>query len=538
MTSREFKKRFLTLILLAWTIPPVFGLSFLIFINMFSASQMLDILSSPVEPVFVIASLVLAVVYFNHYCRKICQHLDSPSTATGEAVLSHVKSFPLHFWGIFLLYLLIAPVTVIYSAEIFSDFVARPVDWFRINLVALIVSIIVGLPIFFLLQDLFGKIANHLPITKPHITLKTKVFLIGALVPLLIDTMIVQYYWTRTGYFTQETFVIWLFLELLAILGSLIFVHSVSQSLQPLERAIQQPLAYLEQNYSLMTPQSTDELGILTLKYQEMLQNLRKQHSKLEALVQERTKELAAANKELEAFSYSVSHDLRAPLRSISGFSQALLEDYPDKLDDIGKHYLNRLKAASTHMAQLIEDMMLLSQVNQAELDFSELDLSRMARRIVENAMESVTDKRIEIKIENNITTYGDERLIQILLDNLISNAMKYSSKVDHPTVEIGFDIAKLAFYVRDNGVGFDMQYIDKIFIPFQRLHRPEDFEGTGIGLATASRIVTRHGGKIWAYSEVGKGATFYFTLSKENSHTSSNNAYIKNAYLKLVHPA
>jgi signal transduction histidine kinase len=533
MTSRVFKKGFLTLILLAWTIPPVFGLSFLMFINMFSASQMLDILSSPVEPMFVIASLVLAIVYFSRYCRKICQHLDSPSTTTGEAVLSHVKNFPLHFWGIFLIYLLIAPVTVIYSAETFSDFVARPVDWFRINLVALIVSIIVGLPIFFLLQDLFGKITNHLPITKPHITLKTKVFLIGALVPLLIDTMIVQYYWTRTGYFTQETFVVWLFLELLAILGSLIFVHSVSQSLQPLERAIQQPLAYLEQNYSLMTPQSTDELGILTLKYQEMLQNLRKQHSKLETLVQERTKELAAANKELEAFSYSVSHDLRAPLRSISGFSQALLEDYPDKLDDTGKHYLNRLKAASNHMAQLIEDMMLLSQVNQAELDFSELDLSRMAKRIVENAMESITDKKIEIKIENNISAYGDERLIQILLDNLISNAIKYSSKVEHPTIAIGFDIAKLAFYVKDNGVGFDMQYIDKIFIPFQRLHRPEDFEGTGIGLATASRIVTRHGGKIWAYSEEGKGTTFYFTLSKEVAHTSSNSAY-----LKLVHPA
>jgi signal transduction histidine kinase len=503
------------------------------FINMFSGPQMLDILFSPVEPMFVIASLVLAVVYFSRYCRQICQYLDSSSTTTGEAILSRVKNFPLHFWSIFLIYLLIAPITVIYSAETFSNFVAQPVDWFRINLVALIVSIIVGLPIFFLLQDLFGKIASHLPITKPHITLKTKVFLIGALVPLLIDTMIVQYYWTRTGYFTQETFVVWLFLELLAILGSLIFVHSVSQSLQPLERAIQEPLAYLEQNYSLMTPQSTDELGILTLKYQEMLQNLRKQHTQLEMLVQERTKELAAANKELEAFSYSVSHDLRAPLRSISGFSQALLEDYPDKLDDTGKHYLNRLKAASNHMAQLIENMMLLSRVNQAELNFDELDLSGMAQKTVENALESMTDKHIEFEAEKSLTAYGDERLIQILLDNLISNALKYSSKVDRPKIEIGFDKAKLAYYVRDNGVGFDMQYVDKIFIPFQRLHRADDFEGTGIGLATASRIVARHGGKIWAYSEEGKGTIFYFTLGKENAQAPGNNAF-----LKLVHRA
>jgi light-regulated signal transduction histidine kinase (bacteriophytochrome) len=281
-----------------------------------------------------------------------------------------------------------------------------------------------------------------------------------------------------------------------------------------------------------MTPQSTDELGVLTLRYQELLQNLRKQHTQLETLVQERTKDLAAANKELEAFSYSVSHDLRAPLRAISGFSQALLEDYPDKLDDTGKHYLNRLHAASNHMAQLIEDMMLLSKVNQTELEFDELDLSRMARTTLKHAMESAGLNNVESDIENILGAYGDERLIQILLDNLINNALKYSGKVDRPKIEIGFDKAKLAYYVRDNGVGFDMQYVDKIFIPFQRLHRAEDFEGTGIGLATASRIVTRHGGKIWAYSEQNKGATFYFTLGKEASAASESTV------LKLVHPS
>jgi signal transduction histidine kinase len=433
---------------------------------------------------------------------------------------------------VFLVYLLIAPVTVIYSAETFSDFVARPVDWFRINLVALIVSIIVGLPIFFLLQDLFGKITTFLPITKPHITLKTKVFLIGALVPLLIDTMLVQYYWTRTGYFTQETFAIWLFLELLAIAGSLVFVHSVAQSLRPLEHAIQEPMTQLEQDYALMTPQSTDELGILTLKYQEMLQNLRKQHTQLETLVHERTKELSAANKELEAFSYSVSHDLRAPLRAISGFSQALLEDYPDKLDDTGKHYLNRLKAASNHMAHLIEDMMLLSQVNQAELEFNELNLSHMAQYVVKNTAETSETQDLEVEIKNNIRGCGDERLLQILLDNLINNAVKYSSKVAHPKIEIGFDKAKLAYYIKDNGVGFDMQFSDRIFIPFQRLHSAEEFEGTGIGLATAARIVARHGGKIWANSEEGKGTTFYFTLGKENPVS------VDHTVLKLVQPS
>jgi signal transduction histidine kinase len=531
MTSNEFNKRFLTLILIAWTIPPVFGLSFLIFIDMFSAAQMLDIIFSPVEPVFIIVSLVIAVFYFKRYSHRIILHLQSPDAGSSEQVLRHVKNFPLHFWGVFLVYLLIAPVTVIYSGETFSDFVARPVDWFRINLVALIVSIIVGLPIFFLLQDLFGKITSTLPITKPHITLKTKVFLIGALVPLLIDTMLVQYYWTRTGYFTQETFAIWLILELLAVAGSLIFVHSMAQSLRPLEHALQEPMGQLEQNYALMTPQSTDELGILTLKYQELLQNLRKQHTQLESLVHERTKELSAANKELEAFSYSVSHDLRAPLRAISGFSQALLEDYPDKLDDTGKHYLNRLKAASNHMSQLIEDMMLLSQVNQAELDFYELDLSNMAQNIVKNAAETTETQDMKVEIENNLRGYGDKRLVQILLDNLVNNAMKYSSKVAHPKIEIGFDKAKLGFYVKDNGVGFDMQFADRIFLPFQRLHSAEDFEGTGIGLATAARIVARHGGKIWAKSKQGKGTTVYFTLGKENPASADH------TILKLVQP-
>jgi light-regulated signal transduction histidine kinase (bacteriophytochrome) len=280
-----------------------------------------------------------------------------------------------------------------------------------------------------------------------------------------------------------------------------------------------------------MTPQSTDELGILTLKYQELLQNLRKQHTQLESLVHERTKELSAANKELEAFSYSVSHDLRAPLRAISGFSQALLEDYPDKLDDTGKHYLNRLKAASNHMSQLIEDMMLLSQVNQAELDFYELDLSNMAQNIVKNAAETTETQDMKVEIENNLRGYGDKRLVQILLDNLVNNAMKYSSKVAHPKIEIGFDKAKLGFYVKDNGVGFDMQFADKIFLPFQRLHSAEDFEGTGIGLATAARIVARHGGKIWAKSKQGKGTTVYFTLGKENPASADH------TILKLVQP-
>jgi nitrate/nitrite-specific signal transduction histidine kinase len=192
------------------------------------------------------------------------------------------------------------------------------------------VSIIVGLPIFFLILDLFGELVANIPFRKAHVTLKLKVFLIGALVPLLIDTILVQYFWTRTGYFTLETFIVWLSLELLAIVGSLIFVRSFGQSLMPLHKALENPTDIGQQSFQEMKPHSTDELGVLTTSYRMLLMNLQAHHEQLEETVQHRTKELATSNKELESFCYSVSHDLRAPLRAINGFSQILLEDYQD----------------------------------------------------------------------------------------------------------------------------------------------------------------------------------------------------------------
>ncbi|WP_455204259.1 sensor histidine kinase [Kaarinaea lacus] len=520
MTSQQFRKHFLRLIFLAWTVPPVFGLSFLLYIKMFTGTQMLDILMSPLEPVFIISSLFFALWYFSKFCTKTCDYLDAPTTQKSHQLIADIKRFPLHFWGVFLVYLLIAPVTVIYSAEWFSNFIATPIDWFRINLVALIVSIIVGLPLFFLILDLFGKITSNAPLVKPFLTIKTKVFLIGALIPLLLDTMLVQYYWTRTGYFTAETFTVWLFLEFLAIAGSLIFVHSFGQSLAPLQRAINEPKESLEQNYVDMAPQSTDELGVLTIKYRELLKDLHKQHGKLEELVLERTEELATANQELEAFSYSVSHDLRGPLRSIDGYSQALLEDYPEKLDDTGKHYLNRLSASSKRMAQLIDDMLVLSRISRQELCKSTLDLSQLARESLAYLTDCSGERNTELCVEDNLKIYGDERLMKILLDNLLNNAFKYTSKNQKTIIEIGYDSEKRAFFIRDNGVGFDMRYVDKVFVPFQRLHREDEFEGNGIGLATVNRIINRHNGRIWVESEIDKGTTIHFTMPSRDVST------------------
>jgi diguanylate cyclase (GGDEF)-like protein/PAS domain S-box-containing protein len=272
-SAASFLKRFRALIIWAWIIPPVFGLSFLLFINMFSLQQMAEVLVSPLEPGFIIISLLLAIAYFNYFARPIVAYLDNPVEPQSEAALACVRAFPLHFWTGFLLYLLVAPSTVVFSAEFYSDFMATPVDWFRIHLVALIVSIIVGLPIFFRVFDLFGQVLADLRIERPVLSIRTKVFLIGALVPLLVDTMLVQYYWTRTGYFSSETFVIWAFLQLLAVAGALIFMHSFGQSLSPLETLVGGSRPTLAER-PLLRPQSMDELGVLAHRYQRLLSQL------------------------------------------------------------------------------------------------------------------------------------------------------------------------------------------------------------------------------------------------------------------------
>lgn len=226
-------------------------------------------------------------------------------------------------------------------------------------------------------------------------------------------------------------------------------------------------------------------------------------------------KGLEQVNKELEAFSYSVSHDLRAPLRTIDGFSRALLEDYGDKLEPQGKDYLGRIRAASQHMSELIDDLLNLSRITRAEMRYEKVNLSALAEVVAAELHEAQPERLVEFVIGENITAYGDSHLLQVVLENLLSNAWKFTSK--HPRARIEFgstqDQGRPVYFVRDDGVGFDMAYVDKLFSPFQRLHSEREFPGTGIGLATVQRIIRRHGGNIWAEAEVEKGATFYFTL-------------------------
>jgi hypothetical protein len=238
-------------------------------------------------------------------------------------------------------------------------------------------------------------------------------------------------------------------------------------------------------------------------------------NDELEQRVQARTAQLEAANQELEAFSYSVSHDLRAPLRSIQGFSGILLETCQDRLDTTHLDYLRRVDLGARKMGCLIEDLLKLSQVSRGELDLTPLDLSAMARRILADLARADRGRIVVTRVDPGLQAIGDHRLMTLALDNLLRNAWKYTSKRGEARIEFGLDPAdgEPIFQVRDNGAGFDMAHAGKLFGAFQRLHSSQEFEGTGIGLAIAQRVVHRHGGRIWACAEPDQGATFSFTL-------------------------
>ncbi len=242
---------------------------------------------------------------------------------------------------------------------------------------------------------------------------------------------------------------------------------------------------------------------------------VRKMNEELERRVLDRTTQLMAANKELEAFCYSVSHDLRSPLRSIDGFSQALVEDFSGKLGTKGVDCLTRVRAASQRMAQLIDDLLKLSRVTRGEMRHERIDMSALALTVAAELKTSQPGREVEFAIEDGLFARGDSQLMRVVVENLLGNAWKFTSKREHARIEFSETGPEggQAFYVKDDGAGFDMAYKDKLFGPFQRLHSTTDFSGTGIGLATVQRIVARHGGRVWAEGEVEKGATFYFTM-------------------------
>jgi light-regulated signal transduction histidine kinase (bacteriophytochrome) len=231
--------------------------------------------------------------------------------------------------------------------------------------------------------------------------------------------------------------------------------------------------------------------------------------------VQEANQQLAAINTELEAFAYSVSHDLRTPLRGIDGWSLALLEDYGEKLDERAREYLDRVRSETQRMGRLIDDLLQLSKVTRAEMQRNPVDLTTVASGIAAQLQEAHRGRRISFAIAPGLTTRGDAGLLQIVLTNLLSNAVKFTGTREEARIQFGRNEQndESPFFVRDNGVGFDMAFAGTLFGAFQRLHKDTEFPGTGIGLATVQRVVHRHGGRVWAEAEAGKGATFYFTM-------------------------
>jgi signal transduction histidine kinase len=275
-----------------------------------------------------------------------------------------------------------------------------------------------------------------------------------------------------------------------------------------------------ERELRLTAERTAEDLAVSRVEVERKAAEIQELNEGLERRVQERTAELAvtnreleATNRELEAFSYSVSHDLRAPLRTIDGFSLALEEDYGALVGAEGKDYIDRVRAGVQRMGGLIDALLQLSRITRAEIERETIDVTTLAESVARQVESQNAGQKIEFLIEKGLSADADAKLLRIALENLFGNAVKFSSKMTESKVEFGWDTAEKAFYIRDNGAGFDVHYKDKLFNAFNRLHGDKDFKGSGIGLATVARVVRRHHGRIWADSVVNAGATFWFTL-------------------------
>jgi light-regulated signal transduction histidine kinase (bacteriophytochrome) len=291
------------------------------------------------------------------------------------------------------------------------------------------------------------------------------------------------------------------------------------ECLAPLEMAHR---GFMEANRALQTLNADLELRIRerTRQLDEANRTLQTLNADLELHIRERTRQLEDANKDLESFAYSVSHDLRAPLRAIDGFSQTLIEDCAPRLDDDGRFAIERVRVNAIRMERLIDDMLHLARISHGELSPGPTDLGALARQILAELREQRPDRNLDARIAEGLVADVDPDFIRIALANLLSNAFKFTGSQTAPRIDFASETrdGEVVYYVRDNGVGFDMAYAEQIFRPFERLHSQDEFPGTGIGLATVQRVIRRHGGRIWADAALGRGATFFFTLNGTRS--------------------
>ena len=268
-----------------------------------------------------------------------------------------------------------------------------------------------------------------------------------------------------------------------------------------------------ERTLRLLSEQDAERLAVARAEAERNAEEVRMLNAQLEVRVRERTAELEATNRELEAFSYSVSHDLRAPLRTIDGFSLALEEDYAEAVDGAGRDYIRRVRVGVQRMGQLIDSLLQLSRITRVELVREPIDVAEIAHHVADTLQEENAERTLHFHISEGPPAIADPKLVQVALENLLGNAVKFTGRQPVAEITFGWDAERKAWRTSDNGAGFDMQYADKLFNAFNRLHGDRDFKGSGIGLATVARVVRRHGGSIWADSAVNRGATFWFTL-------------------------
>ena len=335
----------------------------------------------------------------------------------------------------------------------------------------------------------------------------------------------------------------------LTLISVIIFAAIITTTSLLIARSISKPLDMLIKGTEIIGKgdlehkvniKSRDEMGQLAVSFDEMTSKLKESYTGLKKEITERKRaeekiqrlnrelehrliEIRAANKELEAFSYSVSHDLRTPLRAIDGFSQILLEDYPDKLDREGRRVLSVIRDNTGRMGKLIEDLLALSRLGRKEIRKTKINMEKLVRGVFEELKGVTPEEKLRMKMNDLPPAGGDESLIREVLANLLSNAIKFSKNEKSPVIEVGGTLEdnENIYYVKDNGVGFDMKYRDKLFGVFQRLHSQQEFKGTGVGLAIVQRIIHRHDGRVWAEGKVNKGTTFYFTLPRKGEMTT-----------------
>jgi len=322
---------------------------------------------------------------------------------------------------------------------------------------------------------------------------------------------------TDLGRFVDWIIVIGIVIIVIGIIAAWIMSRSITR---PLDELIKLATAISQGNYSQtvrIDQYQRDEIGRLANAFNVMIGQVSQSHHELESRVEERTKQLASANKELEAFSYSVSHDLRTPLRAINGYSVMLKEDYEGELDSEGKRIVKNIIDNAKMMGQLIDDLLAFSRMSKKELTRAPVDMQLLTETVVRELLQHQAENRYQIDIGLLPPSAGDEVMLKQVMVNLVSNAIKYSSKKEDPVIDIGAldENIKTTYYVKDNGAGFDMAYSNKLFGVFQRLHSQEDFEGSGVGLALVKRIIEKHNGEVWAEGYEGVGATFYFSLPK-----------------------